>query len=91
MTAEEYFKNWIEENKYEYDNFPIDEIMEAYYKERVNAISDEDVIKVPKYQLKEIEDTLRLVHNSYNMKTQETCLDRMVCKTWEWTKQLLKQ
>ena len=36
------------------------------------------------YQLKYIEDTLRLVSNMIEAPKRDTCLERMVMKCWNW-------
>lgn len=47
-------------------------------------------VQVHKYQLKEIEDALRMVTNS-RKGTDETCMDRTVKLAYDFVKQLLKQ
>lgn len=51
---------------------------------------NEKMVSIPLWQLKEIEDTLRLASNMYESQKKETCFDRMVCKTWEWCKKLIQ-
>lgn len=36
------------------------------------------------WQLKHIEDTLRLVANAFHSSKRETCLDRMIMQSWNW-------
>lgn len=40
--------------------------------------------QLEEWQLKEIEDTLRLVSNQFNSPKRETCLDRMIMLCWNW-------
>lgn len=36
------------------------------------------------WQVKDIEDTLRLVANEFDSSKRETCLDRMIMQSWNW-------
>ena len=40
--------------------------------------------QLEEWQVKEIEDTLRLVSNQFNSPKRETCLDRMIMQCWNW-------
>lgn len=40
--------------------------------------------QLEEWQVKSIEDTLRLVANHFNSSERETCLDRMVMESWNW-------
>lgn len=40
--------------------------------------------QLEEWQVKHIEDTLRLVANTFNSSKRETCLDRMVMLSWNW-------
>ena len=40
--------------------------------------------QLEEWQVKEIEDTLRLVSNQFNSPKRETCLDRMIMQSWNW-------
>ena len=46
----------------------------------------EKMIQIPEWQLKEIEDTLRLANNIHHSQRKETCFDRCVCKAWDFAK-----
>ena len=50
----------------------------------------EKMIQIPEWQMKEIEDTLRMANNIHNSQKRETCFDRCVCKSWEFSKQALR-
>ena len=49
----------------------------------------EKMIQIPEWQLKEIEDTLRLANNIHHSQRKETCFDRCVCKAWDFAKRAL--
>jgi hypothetical protein len=36
------------------------------------------------WQIKGIEDTLRLVANHFRSRERKTCLDRMIMESWNW-------
>lgn len=40
------------------------------------------LIEVPLWQLRDIENTLRIAANTLNSKRRETCLDRNIMKSW---------
>ena len=40
--------------------------------------------QLEEWQVKDIEDTLRLVANQFNSSKRETCLDRMIMQAWNW-------
>lgn len=40
--------------------------------------------QLEKWQIEDIEDTLRMVAIHLNSKERETCLDRNVMKCWNW-------
>lgn len=40
--------------------------------------------QLEEWQLKDIEDTLRLVANVFNSSKRKTCLDRMIMQSWNW-------
>lgn len=40
--------------------------------------------QLEEWQVKDIEDTLRLVANKFNSSKRETCLDRMIMQSWNW-------
>lgn len=40
--------------------------------------------QLEEYQIREIEDTLRLVSNMIDAPKRDTCLKRMVMKCWHW-------
>jgi len=40
--------------------------------------------QLEEWQIKGIEDTLRLVANRLGSAKRETCLDRMVMQSWNW-------
>ena len=48
------------------------------------------MIQIPEWQLKKIEDTLRLTSNLHDSHNKETCFDRMICKSWDWVKKALE-
>jgi hypothetical protein len=49
----------------------------------------EKQITLPLWQLEDIENTLRMCYNALDSHTKKTCLDRCVCKSWEFTKSAL--
>ena len=42
------------------------------------------MIQLEEWQLKEIEDTLRLVANHFHSSQRKTCLDRQIMLCWNW-------
>ena len=40
--------------------------------------------QLEEWQLKDIEDTLRLVANHFHSMERKTCLDRMIMQSWNW-------
>lgn len=40
--------------------------------------------QLEEWQLKDIEDTLRLVANHFHSSERKTCLDRMIMQSWNW-------
>lgn len=46
----------------------------------------EKMIQISEWQLKKIEDTLRIANNIHNSQRKETCFDRCVCKAWDFAK-----
>lgn len=52
-------------------------------------ITDEVVI-IPKWQMANIEDTLRMANNIHHSGNKETCFDRCVCKAWGFARKALK-
>ena len=50
----------------------------------------EKMIQMLEWQLKQIENTLRLTSNLHESHNKETCFDRMVCKSWNWVKKALE-
>lgn len=46
----------------------------------------EEMIQIPKWQLEKIENTLRMASNALHSQHKETCLDRNICKSWDWVK-----
>lgn len=40
--------------------------------------------QLEEWQLKDIEDTLRLVANRLHSSDRKTCLDRMIMLSWNW-------
>jgi len=50
----------------------------------------EKMIQIPEWQMKEIEDTLRLANNIHHSQKRETCFDRCVCKAWDFAKKALE-
>ena len=42
------------------------------------------MVQLEEWQVKHIEDTLRLVANQFNSSKRETCLDRMIMQSWNW-------
>lgn len=47
-----FFENWMTENEYEYDNIPIEELLQAYADEKVTKI----LRKIIDYRVGEYED-----------------------------------
>lgn len=50
-----------------------------------------ELVKIERYKLDEIEDTLRLAHNIHQSSKKETCFDRCVVRSWDYTKDALKE
>jgi len=50
----------------------------------------EKTVQIPEWQLKEIENTFRIIKNMFHSENKETCLDRDICKQHEWIKSVLK-
>ena len=48
---QEYFENWMCENKHEYDNIPIEELLKDYFQHRLKEImpSDEEIENKAEY------------------------------------------
>jgi hypothetical protein len=42
------------------------------------------MVQLEEWQVRVIEDTLRLVANQFNSSKRETCLDRMIMQSWNW-------
>ena len=42
------------------------------------------MIALEEWQVREIENTLRIVANTYNCAERKTCLSRMIMKCWNW-------
>lgn len=42
------------------------------------------MVQLEEWQIKQIEDTLRIVANHFNSSDRKTCLDRMVMLSWNW-------
>ena len=40
--------------------------------------------QLEEWQVRNIEDTLRLVANQFNASKRETCFDRMIMQSWNW-------
>ena len=40
--------------------------------------------QLEEWQVKDIEDTLRLVATNLNSSERKTCLDRMIMESWNW-------
>lgn len=51
--------------------------------------ADDKIIKIPRWKMKRIEDTLRLAHKIHKSSSKETCFDRCVCKAWDFAKESL--
>ena len=51
---------------------------------------EEEEITIPRWQMKHIEDTLRLANNIHHSQNKVTCFDRQICKAWNWVKESLK-
>ena len=51
----------------------------------------EEIIQIPKWQLKEIEDTLRMTSMVNKCQKREACFDRCVCKAWDFAKKALEK
>jgi hypothetical protein len=59
--------------------------------EAENAIKQlKESVVIPDWQMKRVEDTLRVTSNIHKSQQKVTCHDRMVCKAWDWTKESLK-
>lgn len=50
----------------------------------------EKMIQIPEWQMKEIENTLRLANNVHDSYKKETCFDRCVCEAWKYAKDALE-
>lgn len=46
-------------------------------------------ISVPLWQLRDIENTLRMAANALNSKARETCLDRHIMRSWNEVSDLI--
>lgn len=54
-------------------------------KKKIETIDKEvDCVKVPKWVLKEVENTLRLTSNIHESPNRNTCFDRCVMKSWNF-------
>ena len=42
------------------------------------------MVQLEEWQIRDIEDTLRLIANQFNSSKRETCLDRMIMLSWNW-------
>ena len=42
------------------------------------------MVQLEEWQVKGIEDTLRLIANHFHSSKRETCLDRMIMQSWNW-------
>ena len=49
----------------------------------------EKTITIPIWQLEDIENTLRMCSNTLESHAKKTCLDRCICKSWEFAKSAL--
>lgn len=56
----------------------------------INSNNLEKNITIPLWQLKDVENTLRMASNSLESYKKTTCLDRCICKSWEFVKIALK-
>ena len=48
------------------------------------------MVSIPLWQMKKIEDTLRMENNIHHSSLKETCFDRCVCKSWDWVKKAIQ-
>jgi len=42
------------------------------------------MVQLEEWQVRGIEDTLRLVSNHFHSQERKTCLDRMIMQSWNW-------
>ena len=49
----------------------------------------EKLVEIPEWQLKDIEDVLRMTNNIHHSHLKETCFDRCIWKSWGWTRKVL--
>ena len=52
-------------------------------------MEEEKMIQIPEWQLKDIEDVLRMSNNINHSHLKETCFDRCAWKAWGWTRKAL--
>lgn len=61
----------------------IADLISGYIEENnLNKDEEEKTIAMPIWQLKEIEDTLRIISNIHKSPKRETCFDRNVMASW---------
>lgn len=52
----------------------------------IKAVDEEQLITIPLWQAKNIEDCFRIVANHLNSKSKKTSMDRDIMQAWQWVK-----
>ena len=58
--------------------------------EDVEEVKSNTTVTIPLYKLKHIKETLRIVANILESSKKESCIDRMIIKSTDYLKDVLK-